>query len=126
MQAVRSHVIRLSLSVAAVLAAIAYAPSAGARVAGGSGTRTDCYAEFDGITAIPNSRPPRVECVDGDPCDQDGVCGNGVCEFNIRLCLNQNTRDIPVCRPPRDGLSRLKVLPPRFAGLAAGLDLTKS
>src|SRR5437667_8748998 len=125
MQAARSHVIRLSLSMAA-LVAFAQVPAAGARVAGGSGNRADCYVEFDGITAIPNSRPPRVECVDGDPCDQDGVCGNGFCEFKIRLCLNQNDPDIPVCRPPRDGLARLKVLPPRFAGLAAGLDLTKS
>src|SRR5438552_6372783 len=125
MQAVRSHVIRLSLLVAAVLAAIAYAPSAGARVAGGSGTRTDCYSEFDGITAVPNSRPPRVECVDGDPCDTDGVCGNGFCEFKVRLCVNQVDAAIPICKAPRDGLLRLHVAPRRFAGLTDGLDLGK-
>src|SRR5206468_3421374 len=39
---------------------------------------------------------------------------------------NQTDPDIPVCRPPRDGLARVKVAPPRFSGLAAGLDLTKS
>src|SRR2546422_916423 len=125
MQAARSHVIRLSLSVVAVLAAIAYAPSAGARVAGGSGTRTDCYSEFDGITAVPNSRPPRVECVDGDPCDTDGVCGNGFCEFKVRLCVNQVDAAIPICKAPRDGLLRLHVAPRRFAGLTDGLDLGK-
>src|SRR5712691_4429013 len=124
MQAARSHVIRLSLSMAA-LVAFAQVPSAGARVAGGSGTRTDCYSEFDGITAVPNSRPPRVECVDGDPCDTDGVCGNGFCEFKVRLCVNQTDAAIPVCKPPRDGLMPLHVAPRRFAGLADGLDLGK-
>src|SRR5438034_8830661 len=129
METARWHGARLSflLVTAGLAAASSGLPRiAGARVAGGAGARADCYAEFDGITAIPNSHPPRVECVDGDPCDQDGVCGNGFCGFNIRLCLNQNDPDIPVCRPPRDGLARLKVVPPRFAGLAAGLDLTKS
>src|SRR5437867_8003109 len=125
MQADRSHVIRLSLSMAA-LVAFAHAPAAGARVAGGSGNRTDCYSEFDGITAVPNSRPPRVECVDGDPCDTDGVCGNGFCEFKIRLCVNQNDPAIPICKAPHDGLLRLHVAPRRFAGLAQGLDLGKS
>jgi len=129
METARWHGARLSflLVTAGLAAASSGLPRiAGARVAGGAGARADCYAEFDGITAIPNSHPPRVECVDGDPCDQDGVCGNGFCGFNIRLCLNQNDPDIPVCRPPRDGLARVKVAPPRFSGLAAGLDLTKS
>src|SRR5437879_1696348 len=125
MQAVRSHVIRLSLSVAAVLAAIAYPPSAGARVAGGSGTRTDCYSEFDGITAVPNSRPPCAQCVEGHPCATDGVCGNGFCEFKVRLCVNQVDAAIPICKAPRDGLLRLHVAPRRFAGLTDGLDLGK-
>jgi len=115
-----------SLAAVALAAAAGFPQIAHARVAGGAGARADCYAEFDGITAIPNSHPPRVECVDGDACDQDGVCGNGFCEFNIRLCVNQNDPDIPVCRPPRDGLARLKVVPPRFSELADGLDLTKS
>src|SRR5213080_3117974 len=129
METARWHGARLLflLAAAGLAAAGAGLPRiAAARVAGGSGARADCYSEFDGITAIPNTHPPRVECVDGDPCDQDGVCGNGFCGFNIRLCLNQNDPDIPVCRPPRDGLARVKVAPPRFSGLAAGLDLTKS
>src|SRR2546425_4623407 len=129
MQTGRSHGVRLSfLLVAAVLAEASggLPRTAGARVAGGVGSRADCYSEFDGITAIPNSHPPRVECVDGDPCDQDGVCGNGFCEFKIRLCLNQNDPAIPVCTPPTDGLARLHVVPSRFAALAQGLDLTKS
>src|SRR5438067_409045 len=129
METARWHGTRLSflLVTAGLAAASTGLPRiAGARVAGGAGARADCYAEFDGITAIPNSHPPRVECVDGDPCDQDGVCGNGFCGFSIRLCVNQSDPDIPVCRPPRDGLARVKVAPPRFSGLAAGLDLTKS
>ena len=110
----------------AALVAFAQVPAAGARVAGGSGNRTDCYSEFDGITAVPNSRPPRVECVDGDPCDTDGVCGNGFCEFKIRLCVNQDDPAIPICKALHDGLLRLHVAPRRFAGLAQGLDLGKS
>src|SRR5437763_4594678 len=122
------HGTKLARSLAAVaLAAAAGVPQiAHARVAGGAGAKADCYAEFDGITAIPNSHPPRVECVDGDACDQDGVCGNGFCEFKIRLCVNQDDPAIPICKAPHDGLLRLHVAPRRFAGLAQGLDLGKS
>src|SRR3989454_11725964 len=129
MQIRSSHGTKLAASLmAAVLATLSagFPRMSHARVAGGAGARADCYSEFDGITAIPNSHPPRVECVDGDPCDQDGVCGDGFCEWKIRLCLNQNDPDIPVCKPPTDGLARLHVVPPRFAALADGLDLTKS
>src|SRR6058998_2610545 len=122
------HGTKLALSLTAlVLAAAARLPQiAHARVAGGAGARADSYSEFDGITATPNSHPPRVECVDGDPCDRDGVCGNGFCEFEVRLCLNQTDPALPICQPPRNGLSRIHVAPPRFADLATGLDLTKS
>ena len=79
-----------SLAAVALAAAAGFPQIAHARVAGDAGARADCYAEFDGITAIPNSHPPRVECVDGDACDQDGVCGNGFCEFKIRLCVKKH------------------------------------
>src|SRR5438094_6653168 len=125
MQAASWHGRKLALSLLAVLAA-AGPPAVHARVAGGAGTRTDCYSEFDGITATPNSHPPRVECVDGDPCDQDGVCGNGFCGVNIRLRVNQNDPDIPVCRPPRDGLASVKVAQPLYSGLAHRPGLTKA
>src|SRR5947199_2850783 len=129
METARWHGTRLSflLVTAGLAAASTGLPRiAGARVAGGAGARADCYAEFDGITAIPNSHPPRVECVDGDPCDQDGVCGNGFCGFNIRLCLSQTASTTPLLRPLRAGLTRVKSAPPRCSGLAAGLDPTKS
>src|SRR5206468_12010120 len=129
MQIASRHGEKLSLFViGAVLASatLGLPRAAAGRVAGGAGARADCYSEFDGITALPNSHPPRVECVDGDPCDQDGVCGNGFCEWKIRLCLNQNDPEIPVCTPPTGGLEHLHVVPPRFAPLAEGLDLTRS
>ena len=44
----------------------------------------------------------------------------------MRLCLNQTDPALPICQPPRNGLSRIHVAPPRFADLATGLDLTKS
>jgi len=67
-----------------------------------------------------------VDCVDGDPCDRDGECGNGFCAFRIRLCVNQNDPNIPVCKPPRSGLRSIHVVPPQFSALAKGMDLRKS
>src|SRR5437773_8692800 len=116
MQAASWHGRKLALSLLAVLAA--GPPAVHARVAGGAGTRTDCYSEFDGITATPNSHPPRVECVDGDPCDQDGVCGNGFCEWRDPLSVHQNDPDIPVCTPPHDGLATIHVVPTPLAAPA--------
>ena len=59
--------------IALLLACHRRAPPADRRRSGGGarGRELIAYSEFDGITAIPNSHPPRVECVDGDPCDQD-------------------------------------------------------
>src|SRR5437870_13334180 len=98
MQIARWHGEKLSLFlIGSVLAAATLGPprAAAARLAGGGGARADCYSVFDGTTALPNSHPPRGDSVDGDPCDQDGVCRNGFCEGTIRLCLNQNDSAIP-------------------------------
>src|SRR5947199_4807345 len=106
METARWHGARLSflLVTAGLVAASSGLPRiAGARLAGGAGARADCYAEFDGITASPNSHPPRGERADRDPCGRGWACGNGFCRLNIRLCLNQNDPDIPVCRPTRGG-----------------------
>ena len=91
-----------------------------ARVAGGHGTRTDCYSEFDGIDAT--GGPTKVQCKDGDPCDQDHKC-DGVCTFKIQLCINQH--DVSGCTPPTSGLKSIQVIPPKFRSLASGLNGSK-
>src|SRR5262249_56007135 len=52
-------------------------------IPGGGPTKSDCYVEANvqGIVSPgPDVRSNRiVQCVDGDPCDTDGACGNGSC-----------------------------------------------
>ena len=54
----------------------------------------NCYAEMaveDSTGAsIDTSSPKATEysCIDGDPCDQDGVCGNNSCTFKVGVCIN--------------------------------------
>ena len=93
-----------------------------ARIAGGHGTTTDCYSEFDGIDAVSSSGMPKVVCKDGDPCDQDHKC-DGVCTFKIQLCINQH--DVSGCTPPTSGLKSIQVIPPKFRSLASGLNGSK-
>jgi hypothetical protein len=54
---------------------------------GGGSTRTDCLAVFDAAVNFPPSRPKHIVCVDGDPCDADGVV-DGVCSFQVAVCAN--------------------------------------
>ena len=78
-----------------------------ARVAGGGTPSSDCYAVLD--TAGGSTRPGdiRITCTDGDPsCDGDGVCGNGACDFSVRVCVN--VEGMPGCIAPA-ALDRLKV-----------------
>src|SRR5262245_55108609 len=57
-----------SLPLLLVLALLAPATPGAARAPGGGNPATDCYAEFDGVSAN------RVVCSDGDPsCDSDGA-----------------------------------------------------
>src|SRR3989442_2193239 len=93
-----------------------------ARIAGGHGTKTDCYSEFEGITATNSSGMPRVDCMDGDPaCDTDGDCHNGSCTFKIHLCINQT--DVTGCTPPTSGLKSIQVIPAKFRSkLTSGLN----
>lgn len=59
-----------------------------ALVAGGGGSsKTDCLAVFDAPVNIPSAKPRHVRCVDGDPCDADGLV-NGGCDFPVTVCAN--------------------------------------
>ena len=86
----------------ALVVAIAGPASAGL-IPGGGPTASDCYVELD-VAAIENGtdavkRNKKVLCTDGDPCDF-GPCGDGVCDFKVRLCWNQNDPNVGDCAPP--------------------------
>jgi hypothetical protein len=89
-------------AVAAGVLALA-TPAGAGLVPGGGSARSDCYAELD-VAGVENDTPAVkrnriVRCVDGDPCDA-GPCGDGVCDFQVRLCWNQHDPNVPACVPP--------------------------
>ncbi len=90
----------LGLSVASLLVATFPAGLHAAIVGGGGSRTTDCISVFDAPGAnspAPPKTPRRVDCIDGDPfCDTDGL-RNGVCIFDLRVCIN-STAVIP-CVP---------------------------
>ena len=113
---VRRSRVRLLISFVAVAATLSAAARTLALIAGGHGTKTDCYSEFDilDLTGV----APRIQCTDGDPCDQDHKCDD-VCTFTIRLCINQH--DVSGCTPPTAGLTKIKARPPKLQSLTNGL-----
>jgi len=85
-----------SLAVAVVIA-VTPVLAAATLVPGGGSRRTDCMMQMsaEGVGFPTGKTPKGVSCADGDVCDLDGQ-RNGVCVFQISLCLNQPTR---ACRP---------------------------
>jgi OmcA/MtrC family decaheme c-type cytochrome len=86
-----------SAAVAVLLAAGPPRVAAGTLVPGGGNPRTDCMMQMsaEGVGFPTGKTPKGVSCADGDFCDSDGQ-RNGVCVFQVSLCLNQPTR---ACRP---------------------------
>jgi hypothetical protein len=85
-----------------VVGLVLASPAAAIMVPGGGSEASDCYAELevlglDGPDAV--KRKKKVTCVDGDPCDT-GPCGDGVCDFRVRLCWNQRDPQVAACLPP--------------------------
>lgn len=68
---------------------------------------TDARNEMDRF-GLPSQKQT---CTDGDPsCDFDS--GNaGVCEFQVRVCLNNDDGNLPACA--QDGVTTVTVLAPR-------------
>jgi hypothetical protein len=79
-------------------------PAAHATVAGGGPKRSDCYVEFEGLTATRGRST--VQCRDGDSCDADGSA-DGSCTFQFQVCANESDPSLPTCTPRP--LSRLVV-----------------
>ena len=93
---------------------VSIATEVAALVPGGGSKRTDCFAEFSGVTLNfppPPRRPKILRCRDGDPCDADGMA-NGVCSFLVGICLDQADPTLPDCTPPPDGISTFVVRNP--------------
>src|SRR5262249_37079957 len=104
----RSVVLRAPLTSLVVAALMAVAPmpvAAATLVPGGGNRRTDCMMQMsaEGVGFPTGKTPKGVSCADGDFCDLDGQ-RNGVCVFQVRLCLNQPTR---TCQPR--SVSKVKV-----------------
>lgn len=86
------------------------------RIAGGSGSKNDCFAEWsidNPTNAIPYDKrggiTARQRCVDDDPrCDFDGGIP-GSCTFHVRGCADGT--DVAGCTPPTRLSSWLVVKP---------------
>ncbi len=79
-----------ALSVLAVVISIHIGAVAWADVTpGGGSSKTDCMVVFNDVAVNQPSKNPRhIRCTDGDPtCDADATV-NGVCEFDIGVCIN--------------------------------------
>ena len=90
-------------------------------ILGGHGTKTDCFAVFDGIDAT-GGGTPKVRCMDGDQspwCDRDGDCHNGSCTFHFSVCINQP--NVTGCTPPAAGLKKIRTIPRKYRSFTSGL-----
>jgi len=122
----RTQTTPAKLGLAALLAVVAAVGLGSLVLAGlipGSGTglaKSDCLVELNvqGIDSPGSSVSGGriVSCIDGDPCDTDGVCGNSACTFRVAVCINQQDPNLPTCHPPTR-LQKLHVNP-RLAGAA--------
>jgi hypothetical protein len=90
------------IALAAIAGAAAFAMAGSSStiiIPGGGPPKSDCYATLavTGSKAIKNTKT--LECTDGDPtCDQDGVCGNDSCTFQVQRCAL--TQGLTGCTPP--------------------------
>jgi len=66
------------------------APAGATIVGGGGGASRDCLTVFDADVNTPATKPKNIVCNDGDStCDKDGVA-NGVCNFEVAVCVNSS------------------------------------
>ncbi len=88
------------------------AAAPGVCVLDGSGRPdSECFAEFrvepaPAIDGRENRPASRVECIDGAPCDFDGVA-NRSCRFRVAFCLNNRDPRV-ACLPSVLGTLRLR------------------
>jgi hypothetical protein len=74
--------------VAVIAAMLGAAPSHATVVGGGGSKSRDCLVVFDAAVNHPISSPRNIRCTDGDPtCDADQTV-DGVCTFELSVCVN--------------------------------------
>jgi len=80
---------RALIAATAMLALVATSGSASAtEVGGGGSSKVDCLATWNADVNTPATKPRNITCHDGDlSCDVDGVV-NGVCNFQVAVCIN--------------------------------------
>jgi len=61
---------------------------AAVEVGGGGSKSRDCLVTFNAAVNSPAAKPKHVRCADGDPaCDADATV-NGLCTFDVSVCVN--------------------------------------
>ena len=78
----------IAVSLVTLVASRGFADSAKNPVRGGGPAKSDCYVELDVQNATTIKGNKTVTCIDGDPCDTDGMC-DGTCTFKVAVCPNQ-------------------------------------
>jgi hypothetical protein len=132
----RQMMMRVKIGLAAVVGVAALGSWVLAGLIPGGGTKSDCLVELN-VQGVANpgsnvSGSRVVSCIDGDPCDTDGVCGNNACTLRVAVCIDQQDPNLPTCQPPTR-LQKLHVnsklagaVPSSLEGSACGsfVDLT--
>jgi hypothetical protein len=111
-----------ALSLVTFIASRGFADPPKNPVLGGGPNKSDCYVELDVQGATDITKNKVVNCIDGDPCDTDGMC-DGTCTFKVALCPNQP--GLAGCTPPSSvtlsGKSVASLTPPTdLSGSACG------
>jgi hypothetical protein len=60
---------------------------------GGGSKKTDCFAEF---CDVPTAAGRKVVCDGGESCE---VGDDGSCTFKLRICVNNEDPNLPLCTP---------------------------
>jgi plastocyanin len=99
------------VAAATAIAGVGSLVSAGL-IPGGGPKKSDCYVELS-VQNVDSPSPDvtgnrTVRCVEGDPCDADGTCGNNSCTLRVAVCVDQHDPNLPECTPA-SSLRKLKV-----------------
>src|SRR5262249_6851770 len=100
----RQMMMRVKIGLAAMIGVAALGSGLSAGLIPGGGTKSDCLVELN-VEGVDNpgsnvSGGRVVSCIDGDPCDTDGMCGNNACTLRVAVCIDQHDPNLPACNLP--------------------------